>query len=50
MAEALRAILASEELRSSLSRRGLERGALFSREKMMAKFGETLGVMSARAA
>jgi glycosyltransferase involved in cell wall biosynthesis len=50
LAESLRAILASEELRASLSRRGFERAALFSRENMMAKFGETLGAMSVRAA
>ena len=39
---ALSAILARPELRTSLSRRGLEQAALFTREKMMQKFGEMI--------
>jgi glycosyltransferase involved in cell wall biosynthesis len=42
MAEALARILSSEDLRASLSRRGRLRAALFSRERMMARFGDVL--------
>jgi glycosyltransferase involved in cell wall biosynthesis len=42
MAGALTALLSSEDFRAELSRRGILQAALFSREKMMAKFGEIL--------
>jgi glycosyltransferase involved in cell wall biosynthesis len=42
IAAAMAGILASEDLRASLARRGRQQAALFSREKMMAKFGEVL--------
>jgi glycosyltransferase involved in cell wall biosynthesis len=42
IAGALSGILAREDLRASLSRRGLQQAALFSREKMMQKFAQLL--------
>jgi glycosyltransferase involved in cell wall biosynthesis len=42
MAQALITILSSADLRASLSRRGIAQAALFSRERMMAAFGDAL--------
>ncbi|HEY3835639.1 MAG TPA: glycosyltransferase family 1 protein [Bryobacteraceae bacterium] len=46
---ALDAMLASQELRTSLSQRGFKQAALFTREKMMQKFGEMLASLLAPA-
>ncbi len=47
LAQGLASVLASEEFRLSLSRRGIRQAALFSREKMMAKFGDVLSALAA---
>jgi len=47
MAQALATILSSQELRTSLSRRGRLQAALFSRENMIARFGDLLNPLLA---
>jgi glycosyltransferase involved in cell wall biosynthesis len=50
MAAALATIFSSSDLRRSLSRRGVMQAALFTREKMMGKFGGVLSSLMARRA
>jgi glycosyltransferase involved in cell wall biosynthesis len=50
MAGALATMLGSGEMRTQLSRRGIRQAARFSRESMMAKFGDVLNSLLTRKA